>query len=153
MPLSPPETPAAARVDPADRLTLLHTLDDRQIDQLVALYQELWWAVGRQRADVVRMLGGCVPFAFVDSAGDLVAFARTVTDGVYKALLCDVAVAARYRGTGLGRRLIDAVLAHPVVGKVTHVELYCLPDLIPFYEQWGFTDDLGEVTFMRCTRP
>ena len=136
----------------APQLTLVHALDDRQVDQLLALYADLWWAHDRQRADVVRMLAGCLPFALVDPDGVIAAFGRIVTDGVYKALLCDVVVAAPHRGRGLGQRLIDEILAHPVIAQVGHVELYCLPDLIPFYERWGFTDALGEVTFMRRAR-
>lgn len=141
-------------------MRLTHELTSAQIDDLVALYQTAWWSIGRVRADVEPMLRGCLPFAWIEAApaegeasdGRLVAFARAITDGVYKALVCDVIVAASHRGTGLGARVIDAVLAHPTVARCPHVELYCLPDLVPFYERWGFTRDLGEVTFMRLTR-
>jgi GNAT superfamily N-acetyltransferase len=137
---------------PSDDLTPIERLTDRQIDELVALYDDLWWARGRQRADVVRMLERCIPFGFVDRDGHLVAFCRIITDGVYKALLCDVVVAPSHRDRGLGARLVDAVLAHPIAGACGHLELYCLPPLIPFYRRWGFTADLGEVTFMRRIR-
>ena len=131
---------------------LTHELTASQIDDLVALYQTAWWSVGRSRAEVEAMLAGCVPFGFIDDAGRLVGFARAITDGVYKALVCDVIVAEPHRGTGLGERLIDAVLAHPRVAGAAHVELYCLPALIPFYRRWAFTEELGEVTLMRRTR-
>jgi GNAT superfamily N-acetyltransferase len=133
-------------------LRLTHELTSSQIDDLVALYQTAWWSVGRVRPDVEVMLRGCLPFAFVDEQARVVAFARAITDGVYKALVCDVIVSEPYRGTGLGQRLIDTVLEHPTVARCGHVELYCLPPLIPFYERWGFTKELGEVTFMRRTK-
>ena len=133
-------------------MRLTHELTSAQIDDLVALYQTAWWSVGRVRADVEAMLRGCLPCGFVDARGRLVAFARAITDGVYKALVCDVIVAEDHRGEGLGERLIDTLIAHPSVAGVPHVELYCLPALVPFYERWGFTRDLGEVTFMRLTR-
>ena len=134
-------------------MRVTHELTSSQIDDLVALYQTAWWSVGRVRADVEVMLRACLPFAFLDADEKVVAFARTITDGVYKALLCDVIVSEPYRGTGLGQRVIDTVLAHPTIARVAHVELYCLPPLIPFYERWDFTDELGEVTFMRRSLP
>ena len=130
-------------------LRLTHTLSASQIDELMALYDGVWWAGGRQRGDVDRMLAACLPFGFVDGDGHLRAFARAITDGVYKALVCDVIVAPALRGGGVGPFVVDAVLAHPTVAACGHVELYCLRELVPFYERWGFTKDLGEVTFMR----
>jgi GNAT superfamily N-acetyltransferase len=132
-------------------MQLTHWLSDRQVDDLVELYQDAWWSVGRVRADVEAMLRGCLPFALVDD-GRLRAFARAITDGVYKALVCDVIVAGDRRGTGLGGRLVEEVLRHPRIARCAHVELYCLPELVPFYERWGFTRELGEVTFMRLAR-
>jgi predicted N-acetyltransferase YhbS len=68
-------------------------------------------------------------------------------------MLLDVIVDPRYRGTGLGRALMDAVLAHPRVSGVQSVELVCQPDLIAFYEKWGFTDDVGTSLLMRRRDP
>jgi GNAT superfamily N-acetyltransferase len=82
----------------------------------------------------------------------LVAFARVLTDGVYKALILDVIVADSHRNHGLGRALMDALLEHTTLKTVRHLELYCLPELIPFYRRWGFTDELGELRFLRRTQ-
>jgi predicted GNAT family N-acyltransferase len=75
-----------------------------------------------------------------------------LTDRVYKALIFDVIVAQTHRKAGLGRRLIQYVLDHPMLAQVAHVELYCRPELISFYEQWGFAAPGPEVNFMRMTR-
>jgi predicted GNAT family N-acyltransferase len=126
-------------------------LDDGQVAQLHALFQEEWWTRGRTLDDVRRMVERTqVVLGFLDDAdGDLVAFARAITDDVYKALVLDVIVRADQRGTGLGARLMDAMLHHPRLAEVQHVELYCRPELVPFYERWGFTADLGELRFLR----
>lgn len=63
--------------------------------------------------------------------------------------MLDVIVEASHRRTGMGRELMDAVLGHLRLEGVLHFELYCRPELVPFYERWGFTDDLGELRFMR----
>jgi hypothetical protein len=47
---------------------------------------------------------------------------------------------------------MDALLEHPSLKTVRHLELYCLPELIPFYRRWGFTDELGELRFLRRTQ-
>jgi len=31
-------------------------------------------------------------------------------------------------------------------------ELYCLPELVPFYRKWGFTEELGGLRFMCRSR-
>lgn len=105
-------------------------------------------------ADVETMLAETdVVIGLTDSVtGDLVAFARVLTDSVYKALIFDVIVRDDRRGTGLGGRLMEEILAHPDLGRVDHFELYCLDDLVPFYERWGFTDELGELRLMRRER-
>jgi GNAT superfamily N-acetyltransferase len=131
---------------------LTHALDPSHVDQLLAFYDDVWWAKGRTRAGVEAMLRGCLPFAFVEAPGDetgrMVAFARVVGDGVYKATIFDVIVAPDQRGTGLGQYVMDAVMAHPAVASVRHVELQCKPELDEFYRRWGFAPVEG-ILYMR----
>jgi len=46
-------------------------------------------------------------------------------------------------------------LSDPSLRDVLHFQLYCRPELVPFYERWEFTADLGELRFMRrgASRP
>lgn len=37
--------------------------------------------------------------------------------------------------------------------EIESISLGCLPNMIPFYERWGFTDDVGEIKFMRRKKP
>lgn len=133
------------------RLRLHRSLDDPQVDQLVGLFQEEWWTKGRTKADVVKALpsGGPV-FAFIDPDGDeLVAFARAITDGVYKAMIFDIIVKSTWRNTGLGGLLMETVMNDPALVNIKHRELYCLAEMVPFYKKWGFTDELTGLHFMR----
>lgn len=127
---------------------LTHTLAPAHVDQLHAFYDDVWWAKGRTREGIEKMLRGCLPFAFVGEGGRLVAFARVVGDGVYKATIFDVIVAPDQRGTGLGQYVMDAVMAHPAVASVRHVELQCKPELDEFYRRWGFAPVEG-ILYMR----
>ena len=131
-------------------LRLVHELTAAQADELWRLFQDEWWTRGRSLDEVRRMLAGTdLVFALAGDDGELAAFARVLTDGVLKALVLDVVVAPRWRDGGLGRRLMDAVLAHPELAGVRHFELYCPSEMAPFYEQWGFTADLGALRFLR----
>ena len=79
----------------------------------------------------------------------LAAFARAVTDERYIGLVLDVIVDPTLRGTKLGRTLLDAVCSHPELAAVESLELVCQPELVPFYERWGFTTDVGGSRLMR----
>jgi predicted GNAT family N-acyltransferase len=115
------------------------------------MYQAEWWTEGREREDIVTMLDGSDHVvAFCDAQTEtLVAFSRILTDSVYKALIFDVIVSAEHRGNGLGQMLLDAIIEHPELSEVKHFELYCLEEMVPFYENWGFSDELDDLRLMR----
>jgi predicted GNAT family N-acyltransferase len=95
--------------------------------------------------DATRVLA-----AFVDPETDrLIAFARVITDETYKALVLDVIVDPAARQRGLGKMLMDALIGHQALAQVEHFELYCRPELIPFYERWGFKEPGAALRFMR----
>jgi GNAT superfamily N-acetyltransferase len=135
--------------------TVVHTLHEDRIPQLMHLYRGEWWSRDRTEADVRRMLAETdIVIALIDSETDrLAGFARALSDGVYKAFLFDVIVDSAHRGTGLGKQLLDAVFAHPALQDVQHLELYCRPEHVAFYEKWGFGRAPAELCFLRCTRP
>jgi len=136
------------------RFQFQNRLNAAQVEQLWQLYQAEWWSRGRKLADVRRVVEHSdLIFAFSDpETGRLCAFARVLTDFVYKAVIFDVIVARSERTHGLGRQLIDAIVSHPALLFVEHLELYCRPELVPFYEQWDFTAISRELRFMRRTQ-
>ena len=131
-------------------LRRLDALSDGQVDQLVALYQGEGWCRGRERPDVETMLRHSdFVFAYGDAEGRLAAFARVLTDRVFKALVFDVIVRPDCRGTGIGRRILADIAGHAVLAQVRHVELYCRPELRAFYAAEGFADAEGVVLMRR----
>jgi GNAT superfamily N-acetyltransferase len=130
-------------------------LTDRQARDLHRMYQEEWWTKGRGLEDVRRMLEHTsVIVGFCDAESKrLVAFARVLTDYVYKALVLDVIVETGSRGRGLARALMEAIVGHPSLASVRHFELYCRPELMPLYRRWGFSDELGDLRLMRRAAP
>lgn len=121
-------------------IKVVEKLDDAQINKLHLLYQNEWFTKGRTLEDVRVMLsktdfvfGFCEP-----QSGELVGFARVISDCVYKAFVFDVIVDPGFRSKGLGHIIMETVFNHPVLKKVSHIELYCPERLTPFYESMGF---------------
>jgi GNAT superfamily N-acetyltransferase len=70
-------------------------------------------------------------------AGDQqVGFARVVTDYVTFAWLCDLFVAADYQGHGLGKWLVECVIAHPEMQVVKYI-LLATRDAHELYHCYG----------------
>jgi GNAT superfamily N-acetyltransferase len=128
---------------------VLDVLEPRRLDELLELYEHAWWAAGRERDGVERMLAATDElFVLVEVASDrLVGFTRALSDGVYRAFVYDVVVLPEYRGRGLGELLVDALLAR--LGHLERIELACQDDLIPFYERYGFTNDVTGSNLLR----
>ncbi len=80
-------------------------LTDGQLEQLMELYKGEWWSSSRTRPDVQRMLHSSDVLFVVteESAGNLLGFARVLTDDVYYALVLDVIVDRGKRGKALSR--------------------------------------------------
>lgn len=136
--------------DTMDKYRIVETLTESQISDLMDLYKNEFWCDKRNREDVVKMLRATdVIVGLVDEGDRLIAFTRVITDFIYRATVFDVIVKPTHRQMGLGVKLMDAVVNHPKLQAVETLGLHCLPKMIPFYERWGFTDDVGEMKFMR----
>ena len=120
-------------------LIQIDSLTETQVVELHALFQNEWWTKGRELDDVREMLKVSLVIAFAErETGRLVAFCRLLTDFVYRGMIYDVVVAPAWRGRRLGRRLVEAILAHPRLQRIELLSLSCVPDMVPFYEKWGF---------------
>ena len=131
---------------------LISTLREHQIDQLLSLYKKEFWCNKRVKEDVEKMLKNSdIIVALEDEGQKLIAFSRLLSDFTYKATLYDVIVDSSYRGEKLGKKLMNAIFSHPDLKTIEQIELYCLPEMVSFYNRWGFTCELGELTLMRSS--
>lgn len=134
-------------------LTFSYDVDAVDVPQLMKLFASTWWAVRRTEPETRGILAGSdvVVAAFARPSDRLVGFARVLTDRTCLAVILDVVAAPEVRGRGVGAMIMDAALAHPWVADVKSVELVCQPGLVPYYERWGFTDQVGQSRLMRRT--
>ena len=127
-----------------------YEFDETHIAQLHALFLREWWTSDRSLEETRRCTEGSqICIGLTDECDDLIGFVRVITDYTFKALIFDVIVADAHRGKGLGDHLIELVLEHPDLARVRHFELYCLPEVGPFYERHGFSTEVGGVRLMR----
>jgi N-acetylglutamate synthase-like GNAT family acetyltransferase len=88
------------------------------------------------------LLGSCsVVSAW--QGGRLVGIGRATSDGVYRAVLWDVVVAGDHQGQGLGRRIVQALIASPPVAAAERIYLMTT-NSSGFYERLGFTAHHGQ---------
>ncbi|HLP88610.1 MAG TPA: GNAT family N-acetyltransferase [Nostocaceae cyanobacterium] len=128
---------------------IVNQLTEKQILELVELYKNEFWSNKRNYTGVEKMLEKSdIIVAFVDENQQLIAFARVLTDFVYRATIYDVIVKPTHRKIGLGAKLLDTVVNHPDLKNVEVIALYCLPKMIPFYERWEFINVVERTNLM-----
>ena len=116
--------------------------DHRQCEIDLYQLQELFnlgafWAKGRSIEDLAIAIANSQPVITIRDGERLIGFARATSDGIYRATIWDVVIHPEYRGTGLGRKLVETVLTHPRVRRVERVYLMTTHQQ-EFYEKIGF---------------
>ncbi len=111
------------------------------LDQLLNLFQlAAFWARERTREDLEIAIANSDPVITVWDRQLMIGFARATSDGIYRAAIWDVVIHPEYQGLGLGRKLVETVLAHP---RLSHVERVYLTTTHQqkFYERIGFEEN------------
>lgn len=128
---------------------IVSELTEQQISELTDLYRNEFWSQNRTTQEVAKMLAASdIVIGLIDESDRLIAFTRVLTDFVYRAVIFDVIVKPTHRSQGLGKQLLDIVIHHPQLQSVEYLGLFCLPDMVPFYERWGFTTEHGGLQLM-----
>jgi GNAT superfamily N-acetyltransferase len=109
-------------------------LDVAMIHQFLS--QESSWAQTVPRPIVERAIARSLCFGLYQADRQL-GFARVVTDAATFGYLADVFIVASHRGLGLGRRLLEAVVAHPDLQGLTRFML-ATRDAHEVFRQFGF---------------
>ena len=128
---------------------IVSQLSEQQISELTDLYTNESWSQNRTQQDIAKMLAASdIVIGLVDECDRLIGFIRVLTDFVYRAFIFDVMVKSTHRNQGLSKKLLESVIDHPQLQSVEYLGLYCLPEMVPFYERWGFTTEIGGLQLM-----
>lgn len=111
------------------------------LEQLRSLFNRAaFWASDRKTDDMQTAIVHSNPVVTAWEGPHLIGFARATSDGVYRATIWDVVVDPEYQGAGLGRKMVQTILAHPHVNRVERVYLMTTNQQ-KFYERIGFEEN------------
>jgi ribosomal protein S18 acetylase RimI-like enzyme len=109
-----------------------------------------FWAKERRIEDMEIAIANSNPVVTVWDEQRLIGFSRATSDGVYRAAIWDVVIDPDYQGVGLGRKLVETLLSHPLVNKVERVYLTTTHQQ-SFYERIGFKrNDTTTMVLYNC---
>lgn len=115
----------------SDRLTEIDLYQLQNLFNVAA-----FWAKGRSIEDLSTAIANSKPVISIWNQEELIGFARANSDGIYRATIWDVVIHPEYQGKGLGIKLVETVLAHPIM-QVERVYLMTTNQQ-KFYERIGF---------------
>jgi predicted N-acetyltransferase YhbS len=118
-------------------MTIVWTDDCADVDwnELEALYRAAPLG-NKNAADLEVVFGNSMFSCFARDNGRLVGAGRVLADGRDCAYLCDVAVLPSHQGTGLGKQIIERLLAKSQ--GHAKIILYAVAGREPLYAKFGF---------------
>jgi ribosomal protein S18 acetylase RimI-like enzyme len=134
-----------------DEITITSDPAAVDVDAVHAYLRTSYWAEDIPRDIVARAIANSIPFS-VRHGTRQVGFARVVTDRATFAYLSDVYVLEAYRGRGLARRLMDAVMAHPDLQGLRRFSL-TTRDAARLYHRYGFAPLATPARHLEIFRP
>lgn len=126
-------------IQESHRENLMISTDPARLDleAITALLSRSYWAADRTREKIARTLEHSLVFGMYDGQKQI-GLARLVSDYTTYAWLCDVFIHEDYRGRGLGKWLMESILAHPELQGLRRFVL-ATRDAHGLYAQYGFT--------------
>ena len=108
--------------------------------QFFTLYETTGWNEERQR-DKDLLYQGLEKSWFTVCAYEgerLVGFGRVLSDGVLHAFIVEMIVLPEYQGQGIGRQVLERLVARCLESGIDDIQLFCARDKAGFYEVNGF---------------
>jgi GNAT superfamily N-acetyltransferase len=122
------------------------------ISAIHAYLTSSYWSPGIPRAVVERAIAGSLCFGLFSEKGEQVGFARAITDEATFAYLADVYVLEEHRGKGLGKWIVETILAHPSLQGLRRI-LLATRDAHELYAPFGFKPLATPESFMSIHQP
>jgi GNAT superfamily N-acetyltransferase len=130
------------------------TTDPARLDlgAVHAFLRGAYWSENIPRPVLERAIAHSLCWSLLASDGRQIGFARLVTDRATFAYLCDVYVLPEHRGQGLGRWLMECVMAHPDLAGLRRLSLVTR-DAHGLYRPLGFAPLAHPDRHLEIARP
>lgn len=133
-------------------LIAIEQVSASDLDVIHRVLRETYWSPGIPRDVVARACANSMCVIARDDAGNLIGFARVVTDKATFAWLCDVIVLPGEQGRGLGRTLVRTFLEHRELQGLRRW-LLGTKDAHGVYAPLGFAPLTAPERFMQIKNP
>ena len=120
-------------------------------DAIAEMLERSYWAQGRPRTRLERALENSLVFGIYDGPR-MIGLARVVSDYALFAYLCDVFIHEAYRSQGLGKWLMETIMAHPDLQGLRRWTL-ATRDAHGLYAQYGFVPLQKPESWMEIFNP
>jgi len=121
------------------------------VDAVHAFLTTAYWCEGIPRETLARALSHSLCFGLYAGPRQI-GLARVISDFTTFAYLCDVYVLPELRGKGLGRWLMECVMAHPDLQGLRRLTLVTR-DAHELYRPFAFTEIQNPARHMEIVRP
>lgn len=111
--------------------------NDLDFEAIMRLMRLTYWAAERPREVIARAIEHSLCFGLFHGK-EQVGFARAVTDTATFTWICDVIIDPAHRGGGIGKWMVETVLAHPSIAPTRWV--LATRDAHTLYKRYGFTE-------------
>lgn len=114
--------------------------DRSQILQILSLYRHAgWWPMDIDNFSLIqRMIDGSHYFMAAMIENEIVGMGRAISDKAADGYIQDVVVCEKYRGYGIGTRIVQELTSLLMSDGITWVGLIAEGGSHSFYEQIGF---------------
>ncbi len=127
----------------------LHEMDFQTIHEFI---RNSYWAKNIPVSTLQKALQNSLCFAALDAQQNTIGFARMVTDKATFGYLSDVFVLPEWRGHGVSREILEAVVAHPELQGLRRFML-ATKDAHGLYTKYGFSPVEDASPLMQIWQP
>ena len=119
----------------------IRLVDSWSTDEIVELYKAGgWWKESYDTSLINQMIAGSLVFAVVvDTTIDkAVGMGRVISDGISDAYIQDLVVLPKYRGHGIGKKLVDSLIKQCLSNGIVWIGVIAEPGSDKLYRGLGF---------------
>ena len=109
-----------------------------------------WWKEEYRESEIPLLIRGSFLFAVAvhETSGRAVGMGRVLSDGVSDGYIQDLVVLPSFRGTGVGKEIVQILVSRCIEVGISWIGLSAEPDTEEFYKPLGFSPMNGHVPLL-----